>query len=259
MSQNIFDNEVFFCEYSKLREGKNYNDLLEQPAMAKLLPKIRGKVILDIGCGYGRNCLGFAQGGAKQVIGIDISEKMLQIARAENAHPQVEYHHMDMAQLSQIHQNFDLVYSSLAFHYAENFTKLIQDIYRLLKPGGHLLYSQEHPIVTATMDCQGHHNVDEQGEFQSYTFSDYGHSGKRVGHWFVDGVLRYHRPMGEIVSTLAHTGFVLEDLVEPLPEPWALKEKPDLKKEWIKPTFLIIKTKKPEMAMQIEKANERSE
>jgi len=60
----------------------------------------------------------------------------------------------------------------------------------------------------------------------------------------VDDVINYHRSMGEIISTIAHTGFILKDVVEPAPEPWAIKEKPDLVKEFIKPTFLVIKAKK---------------
>lgn len=244
MSQNIYDNEVFFKEYMKLRGKKSYNDLLEQPAMNKLLPDIKGKTILDIGCGYGHNSVSFAQNGAKKVVGIDLSQKMLEVAEKEFSHPNVEYCRMDMSELSALTLKFDLVYSSLAFHYAENFQKLMEDIYSLLNEGGYLIYSQEHPIVTATMDCKGHHNVDENGNFISYTFSDYGKSGQRVGPWFVDGVINYHRSMGEIISTIAHTGFILKDMVEPVPEPWAIKEKPDLMKEFIKPTFLVIKAKK---------------
>jgi SAM-dependent methyltransferase len=244
MSQNIYDNDTFFKEYIKLRKGKNYNDLLEQPAMEKLLPDLNGKTVLDIGCGYGYNSLLFAKSGAKKVVGIDLSEKMLALANREYSHPKVTYLRMDMKDLSKITGPFDFVYSSLAFHYAEDFKTLVWDIYSLLNEGGHLLYSQEHPIVTATMGCKGHFNVDEQGRFESYTFSDYAASGKRVGPWFVDGVVNYHRPMGEIVTTLAHGGFIIEDLVEPLPQQWALKEKPDLEKEFIKPAFLIIKAKK---------------
>ncbi len=246
MNQNIYDNEVFFKEYMKLRSEKSYNDLLEQPAINKLLPDVKGKTILDIGCGYGHNSLIFAQNGADKVVGIDLSHKMLEVAERENCHPCVEYCCMDMSELSVFTQKFDVVYSSLAFHYAEHFQKLIEDIYALLNDGGHLIYSQEHPIVTATMDCKGHHNMDENGNFISYTFSDYAKSGQRVGPWFVDGVINYHRTMGEIISTLAHTGFIVEDMIEPTPEAWALKEKPDLMKEFIKPTFLIIRAKKPE-------------
>ncbi|MGN9163668.1 class I SAM-dependent methyltransferase [Tissierellaceae bacterium HCP3S3_D8] len=246
MSQNIYDNEIFFTEYMKLRNEKSYNDLLEQPAINKLLPDIKGKTILDIGCGYGHNSLIFAQNGAKKVIGIDLSQKMLKVAKKESCHSCIEYLRMDMSELSTLTQKFDIVYSSLAFHYVENFQKLIKDVYAVLNEGGYLIYSQEHPIVTATMDCKGHHNLDENGKFVSYTFSDYAKSGQRVGTWFVDGVINYHRSMGEIVSTLAHAGFIIKDMIEPTPETWALKEKPDLIKEFVKPTFLIIKARKPE-------------
>lgn len=242
MSQNIFDNDIFFSEYMKLRGQKNYNDLLEQPAMAQLLPDVRGKRILDIGCGYGQCSLRFAQGGAEKVVAIDLSEKMLALAKKDYHHPRITYLRMDMADISQLSQSFDLIYSSLAFHYAADFQKLIGDVYHLLESGGQLLYSQEHPIVTASTD--GHFNKDSKGNYISYTFTDYGKSGQRSGPWFVDDVINYHRPMGEIVSTLAHTGFCIEDLVEPLPQQWALKEMPDLAKEFIKPAFLIIKAKK---------------
>ncbi len=58
--QNIFDNEEFFSSYIELRNGEqNLNTLLEQPAMEKLLPALNGKSVLDLGCGYGHNCLEF--------------------------------------------------------------------------------------------------------------------------------------------------------------------------------------------------------
>ena len=48
--QNIFDNEVFFNEYRKLRERENNaNNLFEIPAMISLLPDLNGKTILDLG------------------------------------------------------------------------------------------------------------------------------------------------------------------------------------------------------------------
>ena len=154
MSQNIFDDPVFFEGYYQLRQGLNYKDLFEQPAMRRLLPDVAGKRVLDIGCGYGHNCLEFAQKGAQRVLGIDLSEKMLAVARSESAHPNIEYRRMDMADLSQLNPGYDLIYSSLAFHYAADFGALAADIVRLLNPGGQLLYSQEHPIVTASIDCK---------------------------------------------------------------------------------------------------------
>ena len=76
--QNIFDNETFFNGYKVLRESScNANDLIEQPAMRKLLPDLKGKTVLDLGCGYGHNCIDFVKRGADKVVGIDISEKKI--------------------------------------------------------------------------------------------------------------------------------------------------------------------------------------
>ena len=244
MSQNIYDNERFFEQYISLRRGKNYNDLLEQPAMKRLLPEVKGKRILDIGCGYGANSLSFAQMGAEYVLGIDISKKMLDMAKSQYCHAHVEYRCLDMSQISEISCKFDFIYSSLAFHYAENFSKLIHDCYGLLRNGGYLLFSQEHPIVTAAYDSEGYFHRGTNGEYLSYTFSHYGESGKRTGTWFVEGVESYHRTMGEIVTALGREGFILEELVEPLPAQEALQVKPDLIKEFVRPTFLIIRAKK---------------
>lgn len=244
--QNIFDNESFFNGYRNLRRRDTcYNNLLEQPAMEEMLPDLKDKSVLDIGCGYGHNCLDFIKRGANKAVGIDISEKMLAVAKKESSHPNIEYRRMDMAEISSLNMKFDLVYSSLAFHYAENFKKLMEDIFKLLNDFGTLLYSQEHPINTAPIDEDvGHFNLDENGNKVSYTFSDYNRSGIRKIHWFGEELTKYHRPMGEILTSIAHSGFVITNVTEPLPKPWAVEKLPTIVKEYIKPNFLIIKAVK---------------
>ena len=87
--QNIYDNEIFFSGYSKIRENKsNANELFEKPALFSLLPALKDKTVLDLGCGYGEHCMRFVKEGAKKVTGIDISQKMLAVAKAENAQGQ---------------------------------------------------------------------------------------------------------------------------------------------------------------------------
>lgn len=243
--QNIYDDPIFFAGYSALRAGElNYNTLLEQPAMAELLPRLDGKTVLDLGCGCGQNCLQFAKSGAERIVGIDLSERMLEVARREAAHPQITYVHRSISDLSEIEERFDLIYSSLAFHYIENFAKLMGECHRLLRPGGNLLFSQEHPIVTATKDYGGHFNCDASGKQVSFTFSDYGRSGPRESFWFVDGVRSYHRTMGEILTAVADAGLVIEKVCEPVPERWATRKLPELEKEWIKPAFLLVRARK---------------
>lgn len=169
---------------------------------------------------------------------------MLEIAKSESADECIEYICMDMSAMSSLTERFDLIYSSLAFHYVENFEKLCSDIYVRVNPGGFLLFSQEHPIITATADGGGHFNKDKNGVKVSYSFSNYCESGFRKSTWLVQNVEKYHRPMGEIVTTLAKTGFIIRELVEPVPETWALEKNPEMKKEFIKPNFLIIRAQK---------------
>lgn len=243
--QNIYDNAEFFESYYDLRQkGDNFNVLLEQPAMMELLPDVKGKRILDLGCGFGDNCIDFINRGAEFVVGIDISEKMLAVAQRENSHSKIKYFNMGMDEVCTLDDNFDLVYSSLAFHYIENFGKLISDIYDRLNAGGILLFSQEHPFITATIDGKGHFNRDESGVPISYTFSNYCQRGRRTSTWFVDGVEKYHRTIGDILTSVASSGFCIEKVVEPIPSEEALKVRPALKKELIKPNFLIIKARK---------------
>ena len=241
--QNIFDNETFFNGYKALRESDcNANDLIEQPAMRKLLPDLNGKSVLDLGCGYGHNCVDFVGLGAARVVGIDISEKMLAVAEKESADAKIEYRNMSMTDISTLNEKFDFLYSSLAFHYVRDFDAFAKDMHSVLNASGQLLFSQEHPIITATVDGAGHFNKDENGNRISYTFSNYNQSGERKIHWYVDGVVKYHRTFSDIITALAKA--VIEEVCEPVPEEWAIQKLPTLAKEYIKPNFLIVKARK---------------
>ena len=126
IQNNFYDNEIFFEGYKEIRENQNnYNDLLEQPAMHDFLPALSGRTILDLGCGYGGNSLEFVKLGAKLVMAIDISCKMLEVAKNKSFHKKITYRQLDMADLDVINQKFDIVYSALAFHYVEDFDKLM--------------------------------------------------------------------------------------------------------------------------------------
>ena len=117
MKRNCYDDETFFQGYKKIRENeKNYNNMLEQPAMHEFMPDVRGKKILDIGCGFGGNCREFAEGGALRVLGIDSSMRMLEVAKKETDHKDIEYFNLEAEKLHEIKETFDIVYSSLTFH-----------------------------------------------------------------------------------------------------------------------------------------------
>ena len=173
MARNIFDDQVFFENYMELRSREdNYNVLLEQPAMLEVLPEMQGKAVLDLGCGYGDNCRDFIERGARRAVGVDISERMLNAAERKGHSENICFIHMDMSRISELQEKFDVVYSSLAFHYIKDFSQFAKDIYALLNNDGELLFSQEHPIATATVDGLGHYNMDEAGNAVSSTVAD---------------------------------------------------------------------------------------
>lgn len=242
--QNVYDNEIFFEGYRKIRQKEsNANDLFEIPALLSLLPDLMGKRILDLGCGYGEHCKMFVDRGADRVVGIDISKKMLEIAKAENSDPKIEYRNMPMENLDAINEPFDLVISSLALHYVEDFTGVAKNVYRLLNKGGLFLFSQEHPLVT----CHGQGTrwtKDENGEKIHLNLSNYGVSGERITTWFVDDLKIYHRTFSEIINTLTEVGFSIEKMIEPLPSDELLEQYPEHRDLFHKPDFLLLKVRK---------------
>ena len=243
--KNIFDDEQFFSGYQELRQREqNSNDLIIDPALDALLPDVTGKTVLDLGCGDGKHCADFIVRGAKTVVGIDISEKMLQIAQTQNANDAIRYIKMSMTDIVGLQETFDFIYSNMVFHYIEDFAAFAKTLFNILNPGGLLLFSQEHPVITATIDGKGHFNKSLSGKKLSYVFSDYGIPGERVTRWFVDGVVKYHRRISDIFNALISAGFVIERIEEPLPEKWVIERYPAYADEFIKPTFLIVKAHK---------------
>ena len=77
--QNIYDNDSFFENFKNLRNNKiNFNDCIETPILLAMIPEVDGKRVLDIGCGMGQHAKQYSDMGAESVLGIDISEKMLE-------------------------------------------------------------------------------------------------------------------------------------------------------------------------------------
>ena len=177
-----------------------------------------------------------------------MSERMLETAKRENGDGRIKYIRLDMKDLDALRGEsagkFDFAYSSLAFHYVEDFKKLTGDIYSLLKPGGILLFSQEHPVTTATFGYNSKWIADENGEKIAFEFSNYHQPGKRSSFWFVDGVETYHRTTANIINALIETGFEIAAMDEAEPSEEAIEIYPELKKEKLKPNFLIVKAVK---------------
>ena len=241
-SQNIYDNQTFFEGYQKLRRNPySANNVEEKPALFPLSPELPGKSVLDLGCGYGENCAAFKNLGASAVVGVDISEKMLAVAMEE--YPGIKFIRADMSNLSFIKDRYDVVFSSLALHYIEDFDALVKSVYDVLIPGGYFIFSQEHPLTTAPISGASWAK-DENGNVLHYKLTDYSRCGKRSTAWIVNGVEKYHRTFSKIINSLCSAGFAIETMLEPTPTREIIELDKSWEKDLHKPNFLLIKARK---------------
>ena len=249
MQKSVYDSENFFELYQKLRANPiSLNNIVEKPTMLSLLPDLQGKKLLDLGCGTGEHLALYLQHGADFVVGMDLSAAMLKQA-AENLTqnlaqnpPHFSLHQAPMEQLSALpEQDFDLVTSSFAFHYVQDFPKLLADIKAKLKPNGILVFSQEHPIVTAYNGGE-RWEKNEQKQQIAYRLNFYRDEGERDRSWFKQPFKTYHRTTATIVNNLITAGFEIEHMAEPM-----LADQPEWQAEFKdlqhRPVLLFIRAK----------------
>lgn len=244
MPQNIYDNKKFFAGYQTLRKN-NYsaNNIEEWPNFYEMLPDLRGKRVLDLGCGNGGECQEFHRMGASYVLGIDISRNMIELAEAKNKQDGIAFRQMDMECLSELDEIFDVVTSSLAIHYVADFSKLAENVFSILDENGIFLFSQEHPIFTAPKRGT-HWEVDINGNIKGMILEDYSVAGKRDVEWIVKHVEKYHRTFSDIINTLVSTGFAIEKLREPIIDKKYFKYNAGYSRTLHVPDYLFIKARK---------------
>lgn len=238
MTQNIYDDETFFAGYSRLpRSVDGLDGAPEWPVLRAMLPALPGKNVLDLGCGFGWFSRFAAGEGAATVLGVDVSEKMLERARRETGDTGVTYDRADLECYAPPAGLFDLAYSSLAFHYVENLAGLFRRLHGALKPGGALVCSVEHPVMTAP--ARQEWLVDADGR-ASWPVNGYHDEGRRVSNWLAEGVVKRHRTIATYLDLLLDAGFRLDRLVEWAPSPEQVANEPGWAQERERPFFLLL-------------------
>ena len=238
MKENRYDDERFFEKYSRmLRSEKGLAGAGEWHELEKLLPDFAQKRVLDLGCGYGWHCRYAAEHGAAAVLGTDISRKMLAAARQRNSAPVIEYRRAAMEDLRFPDGSFDLVLSSLAFHYVRDFAPLVRRIFGWLCPGGSFVFSVEHPVFTA----EGSQNwvLDENGRILHFPVDNYYLEGPRRAVFLGETVTKYHRTLTTYLGTLLENGFALTHVIEPQP-PQEMMDLPGMRDELRRPMMLLV-------------------
>ncbi|MDB5258851.1 MAG: hypothetical protein JWO73_59 [Candidatus Taylorbacteria bacterium] len=125
-------------KYSCFRKDFNEtdNDLFNVVALIA----IKDRDILDLGCGDGRYAMHLKELGARSVEGIDISEKMIEIAfQNKEKTSGVDFHVADGRKLPFKDHTFDIIFSNFVIHYFENTSEVFKEIGRVLRPGGYFI------------------------------------------------------------------------------------------------------------------------
>ena len=130
----------------------SYSRSIEWPCIRKLLPELRGRSALDIGCGTGIFTFLLEQMGLSEIVGVDLSEGMLALARkkAQARGSRAAFLQGDAARIAErLERRFDLVFSSTASHYIADLDALFDGIARCLAPQGVCVLSAIHPVYSA--------------------------------------------------------------------------------------------------------------
>lgn len=243
MKENQYDNEAFFEKYSQMSRSKD--GLIaagEWEVLQKMLPDFKEKTLLDLGCGYGWHCIYAMEQGAVSAVGIDISEKMLEVAREKTTHSGVEYICTAMEDMDFPKASFDIALSSLALHYIEDFTLVVEKVLSYLKTGGTFIFSVEHPVFTAQGSQDWHYA--EDGAIAHFPVDNYYYEGKRIANFLGADVTKYHRTLTTYLNTLLQLGFQINQIVEPQPPDHLIETVPGMKDEMRRPMMLIVSATK---------------
>jgi SAM-dependent methyltransferase len=162
---------------------------------------------------------------------------MIARAKADTNDPEIGYRIADLEQLQLPKANFDFAYSSLAFHYVEDFARLVRTVHQALTPDAHFLFTIEHPIYMASRRAGW--RVDADGN-KFWPVDQYSVEGRRTTDWLAPGVVKYHRTIGTTLNTLIGAGFTLRHVQEWRPSAEQIAANPDLAEEMERPMILIV-------------------
>lgn len=243
MKENKYDDAAFFGMYSEMGRSKEGLEAAgEWHTFRSLLPSLEGKKVLDLGCGYGWHCRYAREQKASAVTGVDISRKMLDRARELTNDPAIRYQQDAIEDIHFKAGEFDVVISSLAFHYVADFNTTCQKVQHCLKPGGAFVFSVEHPIFTAIAAQDWHY--DKTGKRLHWPVDDYQRQGFRNTRFLGHDVVKYHRTLAAYINTLIDNGFRIAQIAEPEPSAEALKKFLEMKDENRRPMFLLVRAER---------------
>jgi len=237
-----------------------YRDHLNTPAFLELLPPIAGLRGLDIGCGEGYNTRLLAQRAAR-VVAFDIAGAFVRQAKlSEDLDPiGIRYLVASAVELPFAVASFDFATALMSFMDIPETERVIDEAYRVLRPGGFLQFSITHPCF----DTPRRRNLrDEDGRTYAFEVGDYFTNLQgEITEWLFSAtppdirkglppfkVPHFTRTLSQWLNLLLEAGFNLERVSEPRPSDEVVQQHPNIQDAQVVAYFLQIRARKPTAA-----------
>ncbi len=239
MPNTQYDNEEFFSEYAKMPRSMYGLDAAgEWHQLKPLFPQLSGKDVLDLGCGYGWHSKYAAEQRAREVLGIDVSKKMIAEAEKRNADSHIKYRVSSIEDYEYPENRWDFVISNLALHYVEDIEDAFRKVHRTLKDGGIFLLNIEHPVFTAGVNQDWIYS--EEGKPLYWPVDNYFTQGERTTRFLGCNVKKYYHTLTQIMMGLIRNNFIIQRVEEAEP-PEEMMDIPGMKDELRRPMMLLVK------------------
>lgn len=134
------------------REPSSLSDFTGRPPVFQMCGDVDGLDILDLGCGEGYCAREFASRGARSVVGVELSQEMVQLAQAQESElgQGVTYRRGDVTALEDADASYDLAVGVFVYNYLDT-TQMrasFGEVLRVLRPGGQFVFSVPHPAFS---------------------------------------------------------------------------------------------------------------
>ena len=185
------------------------------PIELELLGDIKGKRILHLQCHFGQDTISLAREGAKTT-GVDLSDKAIQKAKEIAAECEVDANFIccDIFDLpNYLEGQFDIVFASYGtIGWLPDLNKWARIISHFLKPNGHFIFVEFHPVVWMFDDDfdkigYNYFNNGAMVETEEGTYAD---REAKINQEFVV----WNHSMSDILNSLINNGLRIDSLEE---------------------------------------------
>lgn len=215
--------------------AENPNSVMEEPAVLEELGSVARLRILDLGCGEADTGRLLLDAGAASYLGVDGSARMADAARAGLSHAKADVVKCDIEEFAAEPASFDLVISRMAFHYVEDIGLVLGRCHDWLAPGGRILFTVVHPVVTSN-DARA--STDQPRE--DWVVDNYFVKGARAQSWLGAETRWYHRTVEDYVRALHAAGFSLRSLRECAPSRDRFDDEDEFRRRQRIPLVLLL-------------------